>query len=68
MWVDWNEDEIEGPDVTDNETLLLLAKMTSDAYLSPGDADWYDLGEKWNVVRRMLHCVFSIAVVLKWSE
>jgi lipase ATG15 len=59
MWVGWDEEEIDGPDITDNKTLLLLAKMTSDAYISPGDSGWYDLGEKWNVVRRMLHfCVF----------
>ncbi|KAF8320067.1 alpha/beta-hydrolase [Clavulina sp. PMI_390] len=46
--IDWDEDEIEGPDVTDRETLLLLAKMTNDAYLSPGESGWYDLGDQWN--------------------
>lgn len=55
MWVDWDEDMIEGPDVTDNETILLLAKMTSDAYISPGDRGWYELGGKWNVVCTVSH-------------
>ena len=49
--LDWDEDEVLAPDVTKRETLLLLAKMTSDAYIpEPGTPGWYDLGERWNVV------------------
>jgi putative lipase involved disintegration of autophagic bodies len=59
--VDWNEDEIDGPDVRDRETLLLLAKMTNDAYLSPGESGWYDLGENWNAV-----CIISILSDVSW--
>ena len=49
----WDEDEVEGPDVSDRETLLLLAKMTYDAYVEPTDKDWYDLGDKWSIVSRV---------------
>ena len=48
--IDWDEIEVEGPDVEDRETLLLLAKMTNNAYLAPGEQGWYELGERWNVV------------------
>ncbi|KAG6865975.1 hypothetical protein C0991_009977 [Blastosporella zonata] len=34
----WNEEEIVGPDVERRETLLELAKMTNNAYLVPGEA------------------------------
>lgn len=48
----WDEDEVVGPDVTNRETLLLLAKMTSNSYYNtPGQAGWYELNEGWNVVR-----------------
>jgi lipase ATG15 len=49
--LDWEEDEVLGPDVTLRETLLLLAKMTSDAYFVPGTGGWYNLTEEWDVVR-----------------
>ncbi|CAL1703174.1 unnamed protein product [Somion occarium] len=44
----WDETDLEGPNVNDRETLLLLAKMTSNAYSRPGEKDWYDLGPDWN--------------------
>lgn len=47
----WREENIVGPDVEKRETLLQLAKMTSNSYFAPGDASWYDLGSDWNVVR-----------------
>ncbi|KZO98956.1 alpha/beta-hydrolase [Calocera viscosa TUFC12733] len=46
--VPWDEDVVPGPDVTDRETLLLLAKMTSNAYTEPTKPDWYPLGDRWN--------------------
>ena len=48
---DWDEGEIVGPDTESRETLLLLAKMTSNAYLQPDDKGWYSLGENWTTVR-----------------
>jgi len=49
--VGWEPREVLGPDVTDRETLLSLAKMTNDAYFKPSDNGWYDLGPGWNTVR-----------------
>ena len=50
-WVNWEEDEITGPDVESRETLLELAKMANNAYLEPDEPGWYALNETWNVVR-----------------
>ncbi|THH26746.1 hypothetical protein EUX98_g7438 [Antrodiella citrinella] len=45
----WDEDEVAGPNIDDKDTLLMLAKMTSNDYLTgPGDKGWYDLGPEWN--------------------
>ena len=44
----WHEDEIVGPDVEHRETLLELAKMTNNAYVSEDDAEWYKLKDQWN--------------------
>lgn len=49
--LDWEEEEVPGPDVTRRETLLLLAKMTSNTYFMPGASGWYNLTDDWNVVR-----------------
>lgn len=43
----WEEEEVEGPDVEDRQTLLELAKMTNNAYVEPQDPAWYDLGDEW---------------------
>lgn len=48
----WDEEEIVGPDVESRETLLELAKMTNNAYVEPEDPYWYDLEGKWSEVRR----------------
>jgi lipase ATG15 len=50
----WDEEEIIGPDVDSRETILELAKMTNNAYIEPDDPQWYDLGGKWNNVRCLL--------------
>ena len=55
----WDEEEIIGPDVESRETLLQLAKMTNNAYIEPDDSQWYDLGEAWNSVRR---CPISLTL------
>ncbi|KAI0342675.1 alpha/beta-hydrolase [Trametopsis cervina] len=47
--LDWDEDEIEAPDVEKRDTLLELAKMTNNAYLEPNEAGWYELHKEWNV-------------------
>lgn len=48
--LEWDEDEVSGPDVESRETLLELAKITNNAYLEPGEPGWYELGDNWNVV------------------
>ena len=65
-WVDWEEDEILGPDVESRETLLELAKMTSNAYLEPDETGWYALNGTWNVVRRspfLLYLIIQICSI-----
>jgi putative lipase involved disintegration of autophagic bodies len=49
--LNWQEDEVSGPDVMRRETLLLLAKMTSNTYYEPYKRGWYNLTDDWNVVR-----------------
>jgi lipase ATG15 len=53
-WDWWDTDEILGPDISKRNTLLLLAKMTNNAYLEPDEAGWYDLGSDWTVVRTIM--------------
>jgi lipase ATG15 len=55
--LDWQEDEVSGPDVTRRGALLLLAKMTSNTYYEPYKGGWYNLTDDWNVVR---HSSFSV--------
>ncbi|QRV86814.1 Lipase (class 3) [Ceratobasidium sp. AG-Ba] len=43
----WDEDDVEGPAVDKRETILVLAKMTNNAYLQPTESGWYDLGGNW---------------------
>ncbi|KAG6334638.1 hypothetical protein ID866_4449 [Astraeus odoratus] len=43
----WSSDEILGPDVDSRETLLELAKMTNNAYITPNDTAWYKLSAEW---------------------
>ncbi|KAF8628000.1 hypothetical protein AX15_004121 [Amanita polypyramis BW_CC] len=45
----WDKDEVIGPDVESRETLLVLAKMTNNAYVEPGSAEWYNLDGNWTV-------------------
>lgn len=49
--LDWDEEELVGPNTESREALLVLAKMTSNAYLPPDDKEWYSLGENWTMVR-----------------
>ena len=58
--IDWQEDEVPGPDVTRRETLLLLAKMTSNTYFEPHTRGWYNLTDEWNVVRYSIYPSFRI--------
>jgi lipase ATG15 len=46
----WHEDEIIGPNIESQETILELAKMTNNAYVTPDDPVWYELSERWTNV------------------
>jgi putative lipase involved disintegration of autophagic bodies len=51
----WDAVNVPGPNITDRETLLQLALMTSNAYeQEPSSKDWYDLGPDWNSVRVLM--------------
>jgi hypothetical protein len=59
--LEWDEDEVSGPNVTSRNTLITLAKMTNNAYSEPGDSEWYDLGPDWNAVRKhRSHLIISV--------
>lgn len=76
----WHEDEIVAPNVTDRNTLLTLAKMTSNDYTTPSEKDWYQL-DGWNrsypfgwepdngkLVNRSLECASMIIIPQTGSE
>lgn len=44
---DWDDVEVDAPDVTDRQTLLTLAKMSSNAYTTPEESNWWPL-DKFN--------------------
>ncbi|KAJ9128154.1 hypothetical protein QFC24_000446 [Naganishia onofrii] len=44
---EWEETEVEAPDITDRETLRSLAMMSSNAYIEPDTPEWYPL-DNWN--------------------
>ncbi|THH07288.1 hypothetical protein EW145_g3473 [Phellinidium pouzarii] len=46
--IEWDQVEVEGPDVEDRHTLQQLAMMSGNAYALPGQKNWYDLDEAWN--------------------
>jgi lipase ATG15 len=59
----WDEEDVVGPNTEDRETLLLMAKMSNNAYYKPTDAEWYDLGPAWNGVRLLfLHTNFPYSL------
>ena len=46
---DWTVDELQGPNVTDKETVLSFARMASNAYiLEPHTGEWKDVGGGFN--------------------
>jgi lipase ATG15 len=53
----WDEWDVPGPDTESRETLTVLAKMTWNAYMTPDDGSWYDLGADWGQV-----CIFCVSL------
>lgn len=48
--IQWDPIQIQAPDVEDTHTLAQLARMTANAYASPGQKNWYDIDFAWNTV------------------
>jgi lipase ATG15 len=45
----WTVDQLIGPDITDKETILTLARMSANSYQpKPGHGDWTDVGSGFN--------------------
>jgi len=45
----WTVDDVHGPNITDKETVLSLARMAANAYvLDDQDSEWYDVGHGFN--------------------
>ncbi|KAH8824908.1 Alpha/Beta hydrolase protein [Flagelloscypha sp. PMI_526] len=44
----WNSVLVPAPDVTDLDTVITLAEMTSNSYTTPDKKDWYDIGPEWD--------------------
>ncbi|WVF67139.1 hypothetical protein IAT40_001884 [Kwoniella sp. CBS 6097] len=44
---EWDDVEVVVPDTTDRQTLITLAKMTSNAYVLPDGGEWWPTGD-WN--------------------
>jgi lipase ATG15 len=45
----WMVDQLLGPDITDKETILTLARMSANAYEpKPGEGNWRDVGSGFN--------------------
>lgn len=59
----WWEEEIVGPDVEHRETLLELAKMTNNAYVTPDDAAWYELRDEWDNVCPFFFFLFFVRFI-----
>jgi hypothetical protein len=46
---EWTTRDILLPNITNKNSVLTLAKVSSNAYIRiPDSEDWYDLGHKWN--------------------
>lgn len=61
--LEWDDFEIDAPDVTSVETLAAFGKMTSNAYSLPEEGTWYDVGGGWNAVRLLpLEPMFGLQI------
>ena len=62
QYPEWDNVQVPGPDVESQETLLQLAKMTSNAYNTDLSGEWYDLGPGWNTVRGHFHSLILLTL------
>jgi putative lipase involved disintegration of autophagic bodies len=42
---EWEDVDVEAPDIRDRQTLISLAKMTSNAYVTPDSGEWWPVGD-----------------------
>jgi lipase ATG15 len=50
--VEWDTQEVLGPDIEDRHTLAQLARMSANAYGERrGNKNWYETDPAWNIVR-----------------
>ena len=45
----WDTQEVIGPDVEDRHTLAQLARMAGNAYALPGQRNWYEVDPAWRM-------------------
>ncbi|KAK3077733.1 hypothetical protein LTS18_009460 [Coniosporium uncinatum] len=46
---DWTIDDVNGPNITDKETVLSMARIAANAYVTePHSGDWVDIGHGFN--------------------
>lgn len=46
----WDALEVEGPDISNLNTIIQLARMAGNAYALPGQKNWYEVDPAWNRV------------------
>lgn len=46
----WDTLEVEGPDISNLNTITQLARMSANAYALPGQKNWYEVDAAWNRV------------------
>ncbi|KAJ7343328.1 alpha/beta-hydrolase [Mycena albidolilacea] len=47
--VEWDLQEVLGPDIEDLHTLAQLSRMAGNAYAQPGAKNWYQVDGAWNI-------------------
>ncbi|KAJ6502398.1 alpha/beta-hydrolase [Mycena sanguinolenta] len=47
--LEWDPQEVLGPDIEDIHTLAQLSRMAGNAYARPGKKNWYEVDEAWNI-------------------
>lgn len=57
--LEWEEHEIRMPNTSDITTIGALARMSSNAYVEEGAANWWDLEGHWNVVSSSIRPPFA---------
>lgn len=65
--VEWDPQEVLGPDIEDLHTLAQLARMSGNAYAVPGKKNWYEIDSVWNTVRSTIMELWNCTFILMQS-